>query len=335
MSDSLSTMAAVAAGDSPQPVSTQQSDYNKIGRDAEAAFTSEEDMDAQDAEEFDSEKSIEEAKKAGDISNREAKDLKKKLKLKVDGREIEEEIDFNDDEGLRKKLQKAHGFDGKAREMATLKAQAEQLIHMLQNDPEALLEKMGYNVDELAEKRLSRKVDEMRKSPEELASEKMRKELEELRKEKNKSDEDRKTAEMEKLRNQQAQQIETDITDALDLAGSALPKKNPAIMKRIGETMLFAMKNGYPQVTAKDVIPLVEKQWRQEMKDIFDVSAEDALEELIGKGNLDRYRKHRLSKRSKNETKTAKQVSVDTGTKSDGTKKEVKRISMKDFFKPF
>ena len=72
-----------------------------------------------------------------------AKELKKKLKLKVDGEEYEEEIDFNDDENLRKHLQKSKAFDKRAKEFTGYKSQVEQLLKMLEEDPEALLEKMG------------------------------------------------------------------------------------------------------------------------------------------------------------------------------------------------
>lgn len=280
------------------------------------------------------EATIDAMKKAGDITAKEAKELKKKLKLKVDGREIEDEIDFNDEEGLKKRLQKAHGFDAKSREFATLKTQTEQLLKMLQEDPEGLLEKMGLNVDELAEKRLSRKVEEMKKSPQELEAEKMRKELEDLRTEKKKAEDARKQAELESMRNQQAQQIENDITSALDDAKSILPKKNPLVMQRVAQTMLMAMQRGYTGVTAKDVIPLVEKQWQQELNELFSVSSEEVIEKLVGQSNMDRYRKKRLANRPKGQTQTPKQVVKDTGKKVEKPVVEKPKTSMKDFFDP-
>ena len=204
--------------------------------------------------------SIDAAQKAGDISKAEATALKKKLKLKVDGQEFEEEVDFNDEDSLRRHLQKSKAFDKRMQEFSGYKQQVDMILEMLENDPEGLLEKMGKNVDELAESRLRRRVEELKKSPEQLEKERMAKELQELREEKKRIQEEKEMAEMEKMRNQHAIQIQNDIKEALDAQNTVLPKRNPTIIARIGQAMFLAMKNGYPEVTAKDVIPFVEKQ---------------------------------------------------------------------------
>ena len=52
------------------------------------------------------EAAIDAAQANGKISKKEAQDLKKKLKIKVDGQEFDEEVDFNDEENL--KIGRAH-----------------------------------------------------------------------------------------------------------------------------------------------------------------------------------------------------------------------------------
>lgn len=281
---------------------------------------------------------IDTAVKAGEISKKEAQQLKKTLKLKVDGEDIEESIDFSDDEALKRMMQKARGFDKRAKESATMKSQLEQLVEMLQNDPEGILEKLGHNVDDFAQKRLEKQIENMKKSPEQLEREKMSKELEDLRKEKTKAESDRKNAEMEKMRNQHAQQIENDISEALDSAKSILPKKNPAVMKRVAEAMYFAATHGYPQVSAKDVLPMVEKQWQEEINSILNEAPEEVLERIVGKGNLDRYRKGKISKKkAAPATTTAKQVVKDTGSKKSEPQDQdgAKRYNKMDRFWKF
>lgn len=295
--------------------------------------SSDEGMQSSDSD-LSSEDSIDAAEASGEISAKEAKELKKVLKLKVDGQEIEETLDFNDEEGLKKHLQKSKAFDKRLKEFSTYKSQVEQMLEMLQSDPEALLEKMGINVDELSEKRLTKKIEEMKKSPEQIEREKMEKELEDLRKEKKKAEEERQKAELERMRNEQAQQIETDISSALDDAKSILPKKNPLVMQRIAQTMLMAMQNGYPEVTAKDVIPLVEKQWKTELNEFFSVVPEEVLEQLVGKENIDRHRKKRIATKPKVQTTTANQIAKDTGAKKEQDKPQEK-LSYKDFFSKF
>lgn len=336
MADSVT--ASVASGGSPQPAAAvaQPSNYAEIQAATEAAMGIEDDGSDLGDESLgetqdEASQAIDEAQKKGDLSKAQAQSLKKKLMLKVDGQEIEEEIDFSDDENLKKHFQKSKAFDKRAQEFQTYKAQVDQLLKMLDEDPEGLLEKMGKNVDDLAEKRLTRKVEEMKKSPEQVEREKMEQELKELRDAKKKADDDRKSAELERMRNEQAQQIEGDISAALDSAKSILPKKNPLVLQRITSTMLMAMKNGYPNVTAKDVIPLVEKQWKQELQDFFNVLPEDTLEMLVGKNNFDRVRKTRVAQQ-KAKTQTAKQTVQDTGAKPVvDEKKQPKR--MRDFFR--
>jgi hypothetical protein len=277
---------------------------------------------------------IDAAAKAGEITKQEAKELKKILKLKVDGQEFEEEVDFNDEEGLKKHLQKSKAFDKRLKEFSQYKSQVDSIIEQLKQDPESILEKLGLDVDQLAEKRLSRKVEEMKKSPEQIEREKMQKELEDLRKEKKSAEESREKSELERMRNEQAQKIEVDITDALDSAKSILPKKNPLVMQRVAQTMLMAMQNGYENVTAKDVIPLVEKQWRSELNEFFNVLPEETIEMLVGKENLSRYRKKQVSSnRPKVQTATAKQVAKDTGTRQEVEEDDRPKKKMRDFFR--
>lgn len=332
---------AVASGNSPQPASevAQNSDYSKIQADTETAMGIEDEIDtgedlevSTDEAQAEANASIEAAQKKGDISKAQATELKKKLKLKVDGQEIEEEVDFNDEENLKKHFQKSKAFDKRVQEFQSYKAQVDQLLKMLEEDPESVLEKMGKNVDELAEKRLTRRVEEMKKSPEQLEREKMEAELKELRDAKKKADESAKQAELERMRNEAAQQIETDINQALDASNSMLPKRNPQVLQRISATMLFAMKNGYPNITAKDVIPLVEKQWKQELNDLFNVLPEDTLEMLVGKNNFDRLRKKRVAQQ-RAKTQTAKQIVQDSGNKEEVDEAPRKPKRMSEWFR--
>jgi hypothetical protein len=315
-------IAATAAGNPPNPTieSATPSNYDEIREDAEEMFDGEAKTEPTPQETTEKQK----------MDN-----LKKKLLLKLDGKEVEEEIDLSDEENLKKHLQKSKSFDKHSRESAAYRAQVEQFFAELQKDPEAMLEKLGMNVDEMAEKRLSRRVEELKKSPEQLEREKMQKELEDLRQEKKRAEEDRQKAELERMRNEQAQHIENDISGALEDSKSILPKNNPLVMQRIAQTMLFAMKNGYDNVTAKDVIPVVEKQWKEELNQFFSVVPEDVIEALVKKENLDRYRKKKLANRPKAETATPKQMVQDIGMKKEKEDEPKKKIPYRQFFSPF
>lgn len=279
-------------------------------------------------------KAIDEAVKSGDISKKAAESMKKKLKLKVNGVEEEVEFDMGDEAALIRELQKSRAFDKTAKEHAGFKAQVDQLMSMLmdENQRESVLERLGIDVDKLAETRLSRKIDEMKKSPEQVKQEKLEQELEQLRKEKKEIEDAKKRAEEDKLRNEAASQIEADITEALESKNSFLPKKSPWVLRTVGQFMFLAAQKGYPQVTAKDVMPLVEKEYREQMSELFDNAPEERLEEIVGKKNLDRYRKAMMSKRKTTPVPNKPKIQ-DTGSKATPKQEEEpKKYRMKDLF---
>lgn len=243
-------------------------------------------------------------------------DTKKKYKLKVNGKDVEDEIDFSNDEDVTRRLQKAKAFDLTSQELATLKKQVGDFVDVLKNDPAAALTEFGIDINKFAESHIQKMIDDAKKSPDQLAKEKMEAELKSLREEKEKLSKQAQESEMEKLRNQHASQIETEITDALGNAKTILPKGNPAVMRSIAETMLFAMNNGYPGVTAKDVIPLVEQRYMSDLKSMFDVFPEETIERVVGKNNIDRLRKRRISQGKAN-TQTAKQAVKETSASNN------------------
>lgn len=325
MSDT--TIAAVSNGSSPQPVKEQAPTLSVKDAEKVANEIVGENASLASADEIDA------AEESGEITAKEAQALRKKLVIKVDGEEFEEEIDFNDEESIKKHLQKSKAFDKRVKSFSDYEKKVQSLIQRLQQDPESLLEEMGYDVDTLAEKRLAKKVEELKKTPDQIEKEKMQKELADLKKKLAEEEKAKQQQEMEAQRNQAAQQIQDEILSSLENSKSKLPKDNPRVVEMIGQAMYFAMKNGYPQVKAKDVIPLVEKQYKEEIKRFFDVSPEDLIEEFAGKENLARWRKKYLSSiRQQAKTTTPKQIVQDTGTTKKIQEDEKPKKSFKKVF---
>lgn len=276
------------------------------------------------------EEGAEDAARPSEELKTQIKELKKKFKLKVDGEDVEEEIDLGNEEEVTKKLQLAKAAQKRMQETAKLKRDIESFFKALNENPEEVLEKMGLDLDGLSEKRINKKLEEMQKSPEQKEKEKIMRELEKLRKEKEKSDADKQAAEMARLQDQYAMQIETQITDALK--NSKLPK-SPYVVKRIADSLMFAMKNGY-DVSVKDILPNIEKQIVGEINNMFEIMPEEVMEQIIGQQNLNRLRKRRVSK-GKTAVETAKDIKstaeANKAKVDDG--KEKPKISYKDFFK--
>lgn len=277
---------------------------------------------------------IDKAQAEGKITKKQADSMRKQLKIKVDGKEETVELDLGNDEELKRHLQKAKAFDKRAKEFSELKGSVENLMKRIMSgndaDAEQALMDLGMkNPEEFAAKLLERKIKELEKSPEQIEREKMQKELEELRSEKKRIQEEKEKAEMEKMRDQHAAEIERDITKALEDSKSVLPKNNPRVMRRIAQTMLHAMEQGYSDVTVNDVVPIVEKEWREEIRSYFDSSAEELIEELVGKNNLEKLRMKRLSKRPQAPKATASSIK-DTGNKTQDDSEKPKK-SLKSF----
>lgn len=268
---------------------------------------------------------------ASGASEKEVKSLIRDFQLKVNGKMVNKRIDLSDENALRNELQLSAAARSAMQESANLKKLYESEVNRLRQDPFSVLAEMGLDPDQLSEMRIQQRIDQMKKSPEQVEREKIQEELRSAREEANKLKAERESEQFEKLKEQAATQIENEIEQALD-AHKTLPKSRH-IVKRIADSMLWAMGNGFDNVSAEDVMPLVEKEWREEMSRLMDDSPEDVLEQLIGQRNIERLRAKRLNAMSTSNGKTANSIKPTVGSiqKPD----DQKRVPMKqrDFFR--
>ena len=281
------------------------------------------------------------------LEEAEKKALKKKFQLKVNNKVKDLELDLGNDEEIQKYLQKAMAADEKFQEAATLRKQVEQLVSELKKNPLAILKhpELGIDVKALAQSVLNEEIEEMQLTPEQ----KKIRDLENALKEKEEREKEalKQKEELERARFEQEamEKLDDDITQAL--SKSNLPK-SPYVVRRMADTMLAAMEmtdeKGNPlftDVTAEQVLPFVEEQILGEINRLFESAPEDTfdkmMESVIGKKNLDKYRKAKVAKtKSAPKTTTAAQVK-DTGAsnKSKESPKEEPPKRFKDIFKTF
>jgi hypothetical protein len=207
-----------------------------------------------------------------------------------------------------------------------LKKLYEKEVGRLKSNPWEVLKELGMDPDELAELRIQSRIEEMKKSPEQLERESIQKELQAAREEAKKLKEEKEGAEFERMREQAATQIEDEITQALD-AHSTLPKSRH-VVKRIADSMLWAMNNGFDNVSAEDVIPMVEKDLMEEFNRFMDDSPEEMIEKFVGKRNIERMRQKRIAKAPTAPLAQVKQVAKPKEEERPALKK-----SQRDFFK--
>ena len=267
---------------------------------------------------------------ANGASEKEVKNLIKEYELKINGKTKKVSVDLSDDDYIKNQLQLAEVSRIKMQEAANLKKLYEQEVSRLKSNPFDVLAELGLDPDQLAEMRIQQRIEEMKKSPEQIERERIQLELQAAREEAKKLKEEREAEQFEKLKEQAAVEIENEIEAALD-AHKTLPKSRH-IVKRIADSMLWAMNNGY-DVSAEDVMPLVEKEWRDEMSRLMDDSPEDILEQLIGQRNIERLRAKRLNALSASNAKTAnsvKSTAASVQKKEESTKQKIKQ---RDFFR--
>jgi len=260
-------------------------------------------------------------------------ELVRRLSLKINGKETEFDLSSDDDlEKLREFAQKGEGADQKFQEAAQLRKQMESFVQLMQEDPIKALQELGHDPDMIAEAHMQKRIEEMKKSPEQLELEKLRAEIEQERKKAEKLENEKFEAEQARIQEEYSRQLDVDITNALE--SSELPK-SAYVVKRLAENLIIGLEKN-PDITVADVLPVVEKQIKGEIQQMFGAMPEDVIERILGDETSNRLRKRRL-KRMKKTPQTASQVKP-TGqseikkAQAEAAKSE-KPKNAKDFFK--
>ena len=241
-----------------------------------------------------SEEEVEEAKE----------ELAKRLSLKINGKE--EEFDLSNDdhiERLKQYAQKGEGADQKFQEAAKMRKQMEEFAKLMQDDPIEALRKLGKDPDSIAEDYMKQRIADLSKSPEQKEREKLQKELEEIRKEKERLENEKHEAEQHRIQEEYSRQLDVEITEALDK--SELPK-SPYVVKRIAENLMLGIEKN-PDISVADILPIVERQIKGEIRQMFEALPEEIVEKILGDNVSNKLRKRRLS-RMKKPVETASQV---------------------------
>lgn len=258
----------------------------------------------------------------------------KKLKIKYNGKEEEEDLPFEipDDpkaiEYMQKKLQMAKLGTNKAQEYASLEREVIDFIEELRKDPRKALSRKDINIDlkRLAGEILQEEIENSQKSPELLEKEKLEARLREMENERKLEKDTFRQKELERLQEQEYQRYDLMMDKAFKEAG--MPK-NSYMTRRVADYMISAL-NDNMKVDPSDVLPIVREEMLSDLKDMFSVMPAEVLEEMIGKDSLDKIRKHRISK-SKPKPPVPVGKSIDTGSKGS-VQPEVKKRTIKEMF---
>lgn len=257
----------------------------------------------------------------------------KKLKLKVDGKEIEESFDPNDDDYLTKQLQLAKMGQKRASEAAQLQKEVQAFIKALKEDPRKVLAdpNIGIDIKQLAAQVIEEEIENSKKSPEQLEKEKLQKELQELRDQQAREKEERDQREFERLQASEYERYDMLMSKALEK--SDLPK-SPYVVKKMADYMLLSLQKGV-DLSPDEVLPLVRQELQNDIKEMFAVMPDEVIEGIVGKDVIGRIRKKSVAK-AKQQTAPPQPLSKsvkDTGQKASDKKEEPqKKMNFKQFF---
>lgn len=265
-----------------------------------------------------------------------AKKMLRSLKIKVDGKEYNEELPFEieDDpkkvEWMQRQLQLAKVSQKRMQEKSEVESEVRDFLELLRTNPEEILTSPHINIDlkKFAAKIIEQELENEKKSPAELKAEKLEKELKAMKDSQDKEKESTKKREMERIQQEAYDRYEV----MLDQAFTKNPDipKSSYFVKRISDYMLLGLQNGM-DVNPEDVIPLIREERKKELQEMFGSSSDDVLEELLGKERISGLRKKAVAKAK--EMKVAPKV-VDTGSSANKKAEEpVKKTTIKDFFK--
>jgi hypothetical protein len=271
------------------------------------------------------------------LSKEEKKEIKKQikqLKLKVDGKEITEDLPFEipDDPAIKeymtKQLQMAKMGGKRAQEFSKLQGEVKTFFERLRSNPEEVLSDpdVGVDVKQLAAKIIEKEIENSKKSPEQIEKEKLESELKKMKEEREKEKKDLQEKEFQRLQEQEYQRYDTLMSKALEK--SDLPK-SPYIIKKMADYMLLGVQQGM-DVSPEDVLPLVREEMQNDLKEMFAVMPDEVIEALVGKDVITRLRKKSVSKVKQNQIPNKKVQ--DTGVVQKAEEKKEK-VSFKEFFK--
>lgn len=269
--------------------------------------------------------------------NEPPKSTKKKLKLKVDGEEFEEEYDPNDEDYMRKTLQMAK----MANKRAKTAAEYEQKLNAIGNYLEQakgdkkvlreLIKQLGADEKELAAMIIEEEIERSKLTPEQIRQQELENELRELKAQREREKEEFTRQEFDRLQQQEMERY--DVLMSQSLEKSDLPK-SPYVVKKMADYMLMGLEAGV-ELTPDDVIPMLREEIQEDIRQMFAVMPEETIEKLIGNDTLKKLRKKNVAKAKATPVppQPLKSAIKDVGADKPAPKEAPKKINYKDFFK--
>lgn len=212
---------------------------------------------------------IAEAVESGEMSEEAAIEAIRNLTLKVDGKEIVEELPFDATpemvEYLQKKLQLAAVSQKRMQEKAEFEklaksreSEMESFLNNLKDESvlESVLAQLGHDPSKLAENILMKEIEKAQLSPEQRELQELKAEMERIKQAEESARKEAELAQQRALEDKYAQDFDRDLNAAIDKFG--LPS-TPHIIREMSNLMRIALQNGL-DASFEEVGQLVKEQ---------------------------------------------------------------------------
>jgi len=258
----------------------------------------------------------------------------KKLKIKFNGKEMEEELPFEIDDTpenrkwFEKQLQLAKLSTHSTQEKAQLEKEVRAFIEELRKNPKKALANphIGVDVKALAKEILEEEFENSKKSPEQLKIEEYERKLKEIEEARKLEEDERRQQEYEAVVEREYERYDMLMSQALEK--SDLPK-SPYVIKKMTDYMIMGLQEGM-DINPADVLPIVREEIMNDIKEMFGAMPLEVMEQIIGGDNLNKLRKKRLATKTP-PANPLKQVK-DVAGKSDSKPSTEDKKSFRDFF---
>jgi len=261
----------------------------------------------------------------------------RKLKLKVDGQELEEELPFELDDNpevveyMTRQLQLSKAAQKRMAESSQLQKEVKYFLEELRKNPKKVLAdpSIGIDVKQLAAQIIEEEIANAQKSPEQLEKERLENELKALQEEREREREEAREKEFARLQEMEYERYDTLISKAIET--SDLPK-SPYVVKKIADYMLLGLNEGI-DVSPEDVLPLVRDEIQNDLREMFAVMPDEVIEKIVGKDVFNRVRKKNVAK-AKSAPQPVKSAIKDTGAsaKASASANDAQKKTFRDFF---
>lgn len=276
----------------------------------------------------------EEIKEAIDegASNEEIKDMIRQFTLKVDGKEFIKEIDLNNEEELTKQFQLAAKGQKSMQEVQELKKMYASQLDKLLDDPFGELKKLKEDFDplEVSARYIDQLTKESEMSPEEKAQLESQRQFEEVKAERDRLKAEAQERENEVQRRAIAEEIQTDIMSALEDDSDLVADRETVAL--VAENLMWAARNNMNDITAKDVIPTVKAQLKENFQRAASrFKSTDSLKSHIGDDIINKLREERVAQ-VQNQIKNTASLKQDV-TKPKKTEEKREKAKLSDLFR--